>query len=114
MKFSVYYKLLERDAYFEKFFRREKRKINEKCIELAEEQYKDLLELIASYILTGDRLSLSVILTRQNSKIAKKFFDHFTNSDTLHMSKAAIVQRINEFFDGVNTNENYTRICEGT
>lgn len=106
MKFSVYYKLLERDKYFARFFNREKKKLDIETIPLAEEMYKDLLELIASYILSSNKIALSIILTKQNSKIAKRFFDHFTDSDTTHMSKADILTRINEFFEEVNTNEN--------
>lgn len=99
MKFSIYYKLLERDSYFEKFFKRERKKLSDESAKLAEEMYRDLMELIASYILTNNKIALSVILTKQNSKIAKRFFDHFTDLDTTHMSKTDILSCLNDFFD---------------
>jgi len=99
MKFSIYYKLLERDSYFDKFFKRERKKLSDESVALAEEMYRDLLELIASYILTNNKIALSVILTKQNSKIAKRFFDHFTNLGTTHMSKADILSCLDDFFE---------------
>lgn len=87
-----------RDEYFDKFFSKEKAKLSENCVEHAEELYRDILETLCEYIMTKNKFALGVMLTKQNSKIAKKFFDYLTNSDTLHMNKNAILELIYNFF----------------
>lgn len=111
MKFSIYYRLLHRDRYFERFFKKERDKyICEEDRAMAEEMLKDMLEAIVSYILTENRLALATMLTKSNSKIAKRFFDYLTHSDTVHSSRAVTIEKINKFFDEVMTDEDYSRI----
>lgn len=98
MKFSSYYKMQHRDEYFDKFFSKEKEKLSKNCIKHAEELYRDILETMCEYILTKNKFALSIMLTKQNSKIAKRFFDYLTNSNTSHMNKNAILELIDNFF----------------
>ena len=112
MKFSSYYKMLHRDEFFDGFFSKEKAKLSENCIAHAEELYKDTLEMLCEYILTENKFALGIMLTKQNSKIAKRFFDYLTNSDTIHMNKTAILERIDNFFEEVKLDENYRRILK--
>lgn len=114
MKFSSFYKMTHRDEFFDKFFAKERLKMNEDSARYAEELYRDTLELICNYILTENRFALSMMLTKQNSKIAKRFFDYLTNSDTIHMSKSAILERIDDFFEEANQDEEYRRIFART
>lgn len=114
MKFSVYYRILNRDLYFDKFFAKESNKYkNDEDKSIAEDMYKDLLEVIVSYILTNNRLALASMLTKPNSKIAKRFFDYLTCSDTVHMNRVAVIDRINVFFDEVILNEDNSSILTG-
>ena len=75
--------------------------------------YRDLLEVMVSYILTNNRLALASMLTKPNSKIAKRFFDYLTCSDTVHMNRVAVIDRINVFFDEVIINEDNSGILTG-
>lgn len=102
--------MLHRDEFFNKFFLKEKNKLSNSCVEYAEELYKDTLEMICEYILTGNKFALGITLTKRNSKIAKRFFDYLTNSDTIHMNKKAILERIDNFFEEAKLDENYRRI----
>ena len=114
MKFSVYYRILNRDLYFDKFFSKESNKYkNDEDKSIAEDMYKDLLEVIVSYILTNNRLALASVLTKPNSKIAKRFFDYLTCSDTVHMNRVAVIDRINVFFDEVILHEENSSILTG-
>ena len=114
MKFSVYYRILNRDLYFDKFFSKESNKYkNDEDKSIAEDMYKDLLEVIVSYILTNNRLALASMLTKPNSKIAKRFFDYLTCSDTVHMNRVAVIDRINVFFDEVILHEDNSSILTG-
>lgn len=111
MKFSVYYRILHRDTYFKRFFKRERNKyVNEEDRIIAEEMFRDMLETIVSYVFTENRLALATMLTKSNSKIARRFFDYLTQSDTVHSSRAVTVEKINKFFDEVITDEDYSRI----
>lgn len=114
MKFSVYYRILNRDLYFDKFFAKESNKYkNDEDKSIAEDMYRDLLEVIVSYILTNNRLALASMLTKPNSKIAKRFFDYLTCSDTVHMNRVAVIDRINAFFDEVIIHEDNSGILTG-
>jgi hypothetical protein len=114
MKFSVYYRILNRDLYFDKFFAKESNKYkNDEDKSIAEDMYRDLLEVMVSYILTNNRLALASMLTKPNSKIAKRFFDYLTCSDTVHMNRVAVIDRINVFFDEVIINEDNSGILTG-
>ena len=114
MKFSVYYRILNRDLYFDKFFSKESNKYkNDEDKSIAEDMYKDLLEVMVSYILTNNRLALASMLTKPNSKIAKRFFDYLTCSDTVHMNRVAVIDRINVFFDEVILHEDNSSILTG-
>lgn len=106
MKFSIYYRITNRDSYFDKFFTKESNKYkNDNDKSIAEEMFKDILEVIVSYILTNNRLALAAMLTKPNAKVAKRFFDYLTCSDTVHMNRVAVIDRINEFFDEVLNEE---------
>ena len=114
MKFSSYYRILNRDSYFDKFFAKESNKYkndDEKLI--AEEMFRDILEVIVSYILSNNRLALAAMLTKPNAKVAKRFFDYLTCSDTIHMNRVAVIDRINLFFDEVINNEDNSGILTG-
>jgi len=111
MKFSIYYRILHRDTYFDRFFKKERDKYsNEEDRTIAKEMYRDTLEALVSFILSNNRLAIATMLTRSNSKIAKRFFDYLTHSDTVHSSRAVTIEKINKFFDEVIKHEDYSRI----
>lgn len=114
MKFSIYYRILNRDSYFDKFFAKESNKYkNDDDKLIAEEMFRDILEVIVSYILSNNRLALAAMLTKPNAKVAKRFFDYLTCSDTIHMNRVAVIDRINLFFDEVINNEDNSGILTG-
>ena len=77
--------MLHRDEFFDGFFSKEKAKLSENCIAHAEELYKDTLEMLCEYILTANKFALGITLTKQNSKIAKRFFDYYTFCHHIHI-----------------------------
>ena len=103
MKFSVYYRIQQRDSYFKRFFSQISKKFSPELLEEAESKYEDLMELIVKYLIEEDRHSMTVLLTKPNAKVARMFFDYLTISNIKNKKKCDIVNRIKEVYVKENT-----------
>ena len=103
MKFSVYYRIQQRDSYFRRFFSQISKKFSPELIEEAQSKYEDLLELIVKYLIDEDAHSMTVLLTKPNAKVARMFFDYLTISNIKNKKKCDIVNRIKEVYTKENT-----------
>ena len=103
MKFSVYYRIQQRDSYFRRFFSQISKKFSPELLEEAESKYEDLMELIVKYLIEEDRHSMTVLLTKPNAKVARMFFDYLTISNIKNKKKCDIVNRIKEVYLKENT-----------
>lgn len=103
MKFSVYYRIQQRDSYFKRFFSQISKKFSPELLEEAESKYEDLMELIVKYLIEEDRHSMTVLLTKPNAKVARMFFDYLTISNIKNKKKCDIVNRIKEVYLKENT-----------
>ena len=103
MKFSVYYRIQQRDGYFRRFFSQISKKFSPELMEEAQSKYEDLLELIVKYLIDEDAHSMTVLLTKPNAKVARMFFDYLTISNIKNKKKCDIVNRIKEVYTKENT-----------
>lgn len=103
MKFSVYYRIQQRDCYFRRFFSQISKKFSPELMEEAQSKYEDLLELIVKYLIDEDAHSMTVLLTKPNAKVARMFFDYLTISNIKNKKKCDIVNRIKEVYTKENT-----------
>lgn len=103
MKFSVYYRIQQRDNYFKRFFSQISKKFSPELLEEAESKYEDLMELIVKYLIEEDRHSMTVLLTKPNAKVARMFFDYLTVSNIKNKKKCDIINRIKEVYIKENT-----------
>lgn len=103
MKFSVYYRIQQRDSYFRRFFSQISKKFSPELVEEAQSNYEDLLELIVKYLIDEDAHSMTVLLTKPNAKVARMFFDYLTISNIKSKKKCDIVNRIKEVYKKENT-----------
>jgi len=106
MKFSTYHRILQKELFFEKFFKKESKKIDETNILLVEKNYKEILDIVSNCILEGKKDELFFLLSMQNAKIARRFFDHLTCSKIINCSKMIIKTRLDEFFEENILNQN--------
>lgn len=98
MKFSIYYRIQQRDIFFEKFIKRFIKKFDESMQETVESKYNELLEIIVQMILNENMQDLELLLTKSNAKIARIFFDYLTCSNIRNKKKTEISNRLNELF----------------
>lgn len=103
MKFSVYYRIQQRDNYFKRFFSQISKKFSPELLEEAQNKYEDLLELVVKYLIDEDAHSMTVLLTKPNAKVARMFFDYLTISNIKNKKKCDIVNRIKEVYVKENT-----------
>lgn len=103
MKFSVYYRIQQRDSYFRRFFSQISKKFSPELMEEAQSKYEDLLELIVKYLIDEDAHSMTVLLTKPNAKVARMFFDYLTISNIKNKKKGDIIKRIKEVYTKENT-----------
>lgn len=103
MKFSVYYRIQQRDSYFRRFFSQISKKFSPELMEDTQNMYEDLLELIVKYLIDEDAHSMTVLLTKPNAKVARMFFDYLTISNIKNKKKCDIVKRIKEVYIKENT-----------
>ena len=81
MKFSVYYRIQQRDTYFSRFFSQVSKKFSPELVNEAESKYEDLMELVVKYLIDEDSHSMKILLTKPNAKVARMFFDYLTISN---------------------------------
>ena len=51
LKYSVYYRIQQRDSFFERFFKKFSKQFTPDTVDAAREKYEDLMEVIVQYIL---------------------------------------------------------------
>lgn len=98
LKYSVYYRIQQRDDYFKRFFRRFSKDFSADIKDEIEEKYEELMEILVQYILDENKTDLNIILTKQNAKVARMFFDYLTVSNIKNKKKGDIAKRIDEIF----------------
>lgn len=98
LKYSVYYRIQQRDSYFERFFKKFSKQFSPEIKEAAREKYEELMEIIVQYILDENKEDLNILLTKQNAKVARIFFDFLTVSNIKNKKKCDIATRIDEIF----------------
>jgi len=99
VKYSTFYRIQERDKFFNSFCKRYIKTNDESLRESMEDTAFELMEVIVKMLLDDNLDDLVYILSKQNAKHARVFFDYFTGLKTKHMKKADIVSSVNEFFD---------------
>lgn len=105
MRFSVYYRIQNRYEYFNKFVKNMSKDMDLNEAKLLESKLEDLMEMIVQMVLDENREDLEILLTKQNGKTARMFFDYITCSATKKMKKSKIINVINELFEGEENNE---------
>ena len=103
MKFSVYYRIQQRDTYFQRFFCQVSKKFSPELVNEAESKYEDLMELVVKYLIDEDSHSMKILLTKPNAKVARMFFDYLTISNVKNKKKCDILSRIDEVYQKENT-----------
>ena len=103
MKFSVYYRIQQRDTYFSRFFSQVSKKFSPDLVKEAESKYEDLMELVVKYLIDEDSHSMKILLTKPNAKVARMFFDYLTISNVKNKKKCDILSRIDEVYQKENT-----------
>lgn len=98
LKYSVYYRIQQRDIYFNRFFDKYSKSFSPELKEATREKYEELLEIIVKYILDENKSDLNILLTKQNAKVARVFFDFLTVSNIKNKKKNEIIERIDEIF----------------
>ena len=98
LKYSVYYRIQQRDSFFERFFKKFSKQFTPDTVDEAREKYEDLMEVIVQYILDENKMDLNILLTKQNAKVARIFFDFLTVSTIKNKKKSEIINRVNDIF----------------
>ena len=98
LKYSVYYRIQQRDSFFERFFKKFSKQFTPDTVDAAREKYEDLMEVIVQYILDENKMDLNILLTKQNAKVARIFFDFLTVSTIKNKKKSEIINRVNDIF----------------
>ena len=98
MQFSIYYRIQNRDEFFEMFFKKFSKQMNENLSLEIRENYEDLMEILVKYILDENVDDLKLLLLKPNAKIARTFFDYLTLSNIKNKKKCEIIDRIDEIF----------------
>lgn len=99
MLFSVYYRIQNRDRFFERFCKKYLKTNNLSVYNSMVDTYEELMELIVKLILDNDLDSMRSLLTKNNTKFAKIFFDYFTDNRTRVMKKTDIEFTLEKFFN---------------
>lgn len=96
MLFSIYYKIEHREDFLNKVFEKNTKELEQDDAEILMDRFSELMELMVNMLLTKDKLGLYDILTKKNSKLARKFFNYLTCSNIRSINKEVIRDRINE------------------
>lgn len=99
MLYSVFYKIENRDEYFERFFEKYKKQLSVSYIEVTREKMEDLMETLVQMIINKDKEGLLIMLTRSNTKTARTFFNYLTCSNIRNSNKDVILSRLDEVLD---------------
>lgn len=99
LKFSVFYRLCERDRFFDKFWRKEQKKYSAEIADMYKMNLYETMEIIVVHILNRNIESLKVLLTRTDAKCARAFFDYIMGTEIKLRSKAEVVNTIETVFN---------------
>ena len=99
MLYSVFYKIENRDEYFERFFEKYKKQLSVSYIEITREKMEDLMETLVQMIINKDKEGLLIMLTRSKTKTARTFFNYLTCSNIRNSNKDVILSRLDEVLD---------------
>lgn len=99
LKFSVFYRLCERDRFFDKFWSKEQKKHSAEIADLLKMNLYETMEIIVVHILNRNIESLKVLLTRTDAKYARTVFDYIMGTEIKYRSKAEVVNTIETVFN---------------
>lgn len=99
LKFSVFYRLCERDRFFDKFWSKEQKKYSAEIADLLKMNLYETMEIIVVHILNRNIESLKVLLTRTDAKYARAVFDYIMGTEIKYRSKAEVVNTIETVFN---------------
>lgn len=99
MLFSVYYRIQNRDRFFERFCKRYIKTKDLRVYNSMVDTYEELMEVIVKMLLDNDSESMQSLLTKNNTKMARVFFDYFTDNKTRQMKKTDIEFTLTKFFN---------------
>lgn len=98
MRYSVFYRIQNRYKFFDRFCKRYIKIADASLYESMVDTNEELMELIVKMILDNDKENLICLLSKQNSKNARIFFDYFSSSKTKHMKKMDIIEAVDSYF----------------
>lgn len=107
MKFSTYYRISNRDKFFEKYIKKNLSDVREPYKTILTEKYSELMEIIVKLIMDENKEDLNYILSKNNAKVARSFFDYLTNSKIKKMKKSNIINALDEIFKGENVMKDF-------
>lgn len=99
LKFSVFYRLCERDRFFDKFWNKEHKKYSAEIADILKMNLYETMEIIVIHILNGNVESLKVLLTRTDARYARSFFDYIMGTEIKYRSKAEVANVIETVFN---------------
>lgn len=99
LKFSVYYRLSERDKFFDKFWSKESKKYSPEMVELLRMNLYETMEIIVVHIINRNIENLKLLLTRTNAKHARIFFDYIMGTEIKLKSKNDVIETIDKLFN---------------
>lgn len=99
LKFSVFYRLCERDRFFDKFWNREQKKYSAEIAEILKMNLYETMEIIVVHILNRNVESLEVLLTRTDAKYARAFFDYIMGTEIKYKNRAEVKNTIETVFN---------------
>lgn len=100
MLFSIYYKIEHREEFLTKLCDKTSKELDADDAIILSDRYSELMELMVNMLLSNDKYGLYDILTKKNSKLARKFFNYLTCSNIRSINKEVIRDRINEILEG--------------
>lgn len=107
LKYSVYYRIQQRDSFFNRFFKKFSKQFSDELVEVTRDKYEELMEIIVKYILDENKTDLNILLSKPNAKVARVFFDFLTVSNIKNKKKCEIANRVDEIFIEEKTMKNF-------
>ena len=59
LKYSVYYRIQQRDNFFNRFFKKFSKQFSDELVEVTRDKYEELMEIIVKYILDENKTDLN-------------------------------------------------------
>lgn len=106
MKFSIFYRLRTRDAFFLKWWEKESKKHSAAIQQTLMLNMYETMEIIVIHIVNRNVENLKLLLTKANAKQARVFFDYILGTKIKKKNKNEIIMTIDEIFKtGVHEND---------